>query len=158
MIKEFLEKIVERFLGYSTPEDEAGYSIRSGVLDRLSKDQWTKVTPSPQKSPEKIERTLRIVWGEVAPTTYADLPTYADMPTYGDMLRAFGDKSNWPKRNTETVLQSPERLEALRAGSPRLTVGQAWRQSIDGSPPREIRPFPKRDKGRDRDWTRYEPI
>ena len=51
---------------------------------------------SPPKPPEQIERTLRIIWGEVAPVTYADLPTYADMPSYRDMARAFGDDpANW---------------------------------------------------------------
>jgi hypothetical protein len=129
---------------------------------------------SPPKPPEQIERTLRIIWGEVAPVTYADLPTYADMPSYGDMARAFGDDpANWPKRNTETLLKSPERLEALRS-APRQTSEEIWARLAAKPEPRDERaregvwsriqdrtdanagdrqPLPDFGKGKSHDWT-----
>lgn len=61
-------------------------------------------------SAERIERTLRVVWGEVAPRTYADVPTYDDMPTYGAMESTFGGKENWPKRNNPTEFPDEPRF------------------------------------------------
>ena len=82
---------------------------------------------------ERIERTLRIVWGEVAPRTYADVPTYGDLPTYDDMERVFGGKENWPKRDKPTVFPDEPRFRPTYGPLP----AKDWNAAAPTFPPKD---------------------